>query len=63
MSIFKNLGKSLLVAGIFMMLAVPVMAKNHQGGTGDGIPDCTCCDEGLTSNNPECPCYVLPSSF
>nr|WP_320010572.1 hypothetical protein [uncultured Desulfobulbus sp.] len=49
MSIVKNLGKSLLIAGIFMLLAAPVMAKGNPGKgahlmDGSGEPKCTCCD-------------------
>ncbi|MBM9615965.1 hypothetical protein JWJ90_16980 [Desulfobulbus rhabdoformis] len=58
MSILKNLGKSLLIAGIVMLFAAPVMAKGPQGGS-KGVPDllCSCCEDGGVSSNPLCPCY------
>lgn len=45
MSFFKQLGKSLLVAGFVLLMAAPVMAKN---GPGDG-----------TGNDPICHCYDI----
>ncbi|MGE4403427.1 MAG: hypothetical protein AB7F61_17320 [Desulfobulbus sp.] len=58
MSIFKKIGKSLLVAGIFMMLASPVMAGNGKGpGNAKHLyPKCSCCIPGV-----DCPewCEVL----
>lgn len=45
MSILKKLGKSILVAGIVMLFAAPVMAGKG-AGPGDG-----------TGNNPICHCY------
>jgi len=49
MAIFKKLGKSLLVVGIFMMIAAPVMAGNGRGaGTAKHLnPDCSCCIPGV----------------
>lgn len=57
MATLKKFGKAILVFGIFMMLAAPVMAKGPQGGKGIPDPLCTCCDDGGVSSNPLCSCY------
>lgn len=51
MSTLKKLGKALLVMGIFMMLAGPVMAGGYAYQTGDldgdgHVHDCLCLDDG-----------------
>ncbi|MDD2467448.1 MAG: hypothetical protein PHI97_25975 [Desulfobulbus sp.] len=56
MSIWKKIGKSILVAGIFMILATPVMAGKGAGtkdGTGPkNVCSCLASECGCPADSP-----------